>query len=107
MRWNHPQRGAISPEEFIPLAERTGLIEKLGRVAIEQSSAQLKNWLAGGEVEKGFFLSINLSAQQLASETMLNDMRSLVAKNPEIARRFLLEVTESQIMTSPSIRPMF
>ncbi len=101
MRWNHPQRGAISPEEFIPLAERTGLIEKLGRVAIEQSSAQLKNWLSGGEVEKGFFLSINLSAQQLASETMLNDMRSLVSKNPEVARRFLLEVTESQIMTSP------
>ncbi|MCF4097805.1 EAL domain-containing protein [Maritalea mediterranea] len=101
MRWHHPQRGAISPSEFIPLAERAGLIEKLGRVVIEQTSSQLKNWLSGGEMDKNFFLSINLSAQQLSSETMLNDMRSLVSTNPKIAQRFLLEVTESQVMTSP------
>lgn len=101
MRWHHPQRGAISPSEFIPLAERTGLIEKLGRVVIEQTSAQLKNWLSSGEMARDFFLSINMSAQQLSSDTMLNDMRALVSTNPEIAKRFLLEVTESQVMTSP------
>ncbi len=101
MRWNHPKRGAVSPSEFIPLAERNGLIEKLGRVVIEQASAQLKSWLSGGDVDKSFFLSINLSAQQLGSETLLNEMRELVADNEGISKRFLLEVTESQVMTSP------
>ena len=38
MRWNHPSRGVVKPEEFVPLAERTGLIERLGRLAFEQAA---------------------------------------------------------------------
>src|SRR5690606_9641288 len=44
MRWDHPQRGAVAPEEFVPLAERTGLIERLGRLAFEQAAGQTREW---------------------------------------------------------------
>src|SRR6185312_811624 len=45
MRWNHPTRGTVNPDEFVPLAERSGQIEKLGRLAFEQSAAQARDWL--------------------------------------------------------------
>src|SRR5690606_18125934 len=45
MRWNHPQRGMVPPEEFVPLAERTGLIERLGRLAFEQAAGQAREWV--------------------------------------------------------------
>lgn len=101
MRWNHPNRGAISPEEFIPLAERTGLIDRLGQVVIEQTAIQLKSWIENVDVPDDFFVSLNLSAQQLAKETLLNEMRTLIASHGDLVERVLLEVTESQVMASP------
>ena len=101
MRWNHPNRGAISPEEFIPLAERSGLIDRLGQVVIEQTAIQLRSWLDAGVVGKDFFVSLNLSAQQLANENLLNEMRTLIASHGDLVDRVVLEVTESQVMTSP------
>ncbi len=101
MRWNHPSRGAISPSEFIPLAERTGQIEKLGRLALRQAANQTGNWIYQLPVDEGFFVSINLSATQLSTDTLLNDMRTLVTENTMLARHIKLEVTESQVMTNP------
>jgi diguanylate cyclase (GGDEF)-like protein/PAS domain S-box-containing protein len=101
MRWNHPNRGAISPEEFIPLAERSGLIEKLGQVVIEQTAIQLREWMNATELPEKFFVSLNLSAQQLANENLLNEMRTLIATHGELVDKMLLEVTESQVMSSP------
>lgn len=101
MRWNHPNRGAISPEEFIPLAERSGLIERLGQVVIEQTAMQLRTWMKATELPEKFFVSLNLSAQQLANENLLNEMRTLIAAHGELVDKMLLEVTESQVMASP------
>lgn len=101
MRWNHPSRGVISPEEFIPLAERTGLIERLGQLAFSQAAAQTKEWLSQLQLSDEFFVSINMSPTQLATETLLNDMRTLVAEQRNVASHLKLEVTESQVMTNP------
>jgi diguanylate cyclase (GGDEF)-like protein len=101
MRWNHPQRGVITPAEFIPLAERSGLIERLGRLAFEQAAAQARDWLGALRLDDDFFISVNLSPSQLATEALLNDMRSLVAENQAIARHLKLEITEDQVMTNP------
>jgi len=101
MRWNHPNRGAISPEEFIPLAERSGLIERLGQVVIEQTAIQLRAWMQAGKLNEKFFVSLNLSAQQLANENLLNEMRTLISTHGELVDKMLLEVTESQVMASP------
>ncbi|HEV7718940.1 MAG TPA: bifunctional diguanylate cyclase/phosphodiesterase, partial [Arsenicitalea sp.] len=101
MRWEHPTRGTVSPDEFIPLAERSGLIERLGRLAFEQAAGQMRDWLATMPVAEDFFISVNLSPSQLATETLLNDMRALVSEHRGILSHLKLEITESQVMTNP------
>jgi EAL domain-containing protein (putative c-di-GMP-specific phosphodiesterase class I) len=102
MRWNHPSRGIVNPDEFIPLAERSGLIERLGRLAFEQSALQMRDWLnAIPALGEDFFVSVNLSPTQLASESLLNDMKGLLAANKAIAGHLKLEITEGQVMTNP------
>jgi EAL domain-containing protein (putative c-di-GMP-specific phosphodiesterase class I) len=101
MRWNHPQRGVVPPEEFVPLAERTGLIERLGRVAFEQAAGQAREWAASLPLPEDFFVSVNLSPSQLATETLLNDLRALVNDHRQVARHLKLEITESQVMSNP------
>ena len=102
VRWAHPTRGLLFPDEFIPLAERSGLIERLGRLAFEQSALQMRDWLnAIPALGEDFFVSVNLSPTQLASETLLNDMKALLAANKAIAGHLKLEITEGQVMTNP------
>jgi len=101
MRWNHPEKGLIAPSEFIPLAERTGQIEKLGRLALRQAANQTGDWINTLNVEEDFFVSINLSTTQLSSETLLNDLRTMVTENRALAPHLKLEVTESQVMINP------
>ncbi len=101
MRWNHPEKGTVNPAEFIPLAERTGQIEKLGRLALRQAANRTGDWINAFPLEEDFFVSINLSTTQLSTDTLLNDMRTLVTENSGLARHLKLEVTESQVMTNP------
>jgi EAL domain-containing protein (putative c-di-GMP-specific phosphodiesterase class I) len=101
MRWNHPSRGAITPEEFIPLAERTGMIERLGQLAFEQAAGQAREWVDQLQLRDDFFVSVNLSPSQLATERLLNDMRALVAADRQVARHLKFEITESQVMSNP------
>jgi diguanylate cyclase (GGDEF)-like protein len=101
MRWNHPQRGVVPPEEFIPLAERTGMIERLGRLAFEQTAAQTRDWLRQLPIPDEFFVSVNLSPTQLQTETLLSDMRSLVSQDRQVASHLKLEITEGQVMSNP------
>jgi diguanylate cyclase (GGDEF)-like protein len=101
MRWNHPQRGVVPPEEFVPLAERTGMIERLGRLAFEQAAGQTREWLRTLPVPDEFFVSVNLSPTQLATETLLSDMRALVNENRQVASHLKLEITEGQVMSNP------
>ncbi|WP_196259530.1 EAL domain-containing protein [Pelagibacterium limicola] len=101
MRWTHAERGQVSPNAFIPLAERTGQIEKLGRIALEQAAEQTRVLASGLKLPEGFFVSVNLSATQLTSETLLNDVKSMVADHKGLARHIKLEITESQLMSNP------
>ena len=101
MRWNHPQRGIVAPEEFVPLAERTGMIERLGRLAFEQAAGQTKEWLRTLPIPDDFFVSVNLSPTQLQTETLLADMHALVNENREVASHLKLEITEGQVMSNP------
>lgn len=101
MRWYHPVRGMVAPDEFVPLAERTGQIEQLGRLAFEQSAAQLNRLQSAMTLPDDFFISVNLSPRQLSTETMLTEMRTLVAKHKSIAKHIKLELTESQVMLNP------
>lgn len=101
MRWHHPIRGAISPDEFIPVAERTGHIGQLGRIAFEQAAHYANAWAKAFALGERFFISINLSPQQLASENMLQDLRLLTTEHRDTLKHLKLEVTEGQVMTNP------
>ncbi len=101
MRWNHPTRGMVNPDEFIPLAERSGMIERLGRLAFEQAAAQTRDWIANLPLSEEFFVSVNLSPSQLATEALLSDMRQLVLEHRGVASHLKLEITESEVMTNP------
>jgi len=102
MRWNHPTRGLVAPDEFIALAERANLIDRLGRIAFEQAAFHTRDWLTVmPTLPEDFFVSVNLSPTQLASETLLGDIRSTVGQNKSLARHMKLELTESQVMTNP------
>ena len=106
MRWQHPLRGMIGPDEFVPLAERSGQIEQLGRMAFEQSATQLQIWQRAIALPPDFFVSVNLSPRQLASDNLIADLSAYLGEHKTIAPHIKLEITESQMMLNPSIRPI-
>ena len=100
MRWRHPRRGMISPTEFIPLAEKSGLIIPLGLFALEKSAEELANWQkALGDVP--VFVSVNISSRQLLRHDLINDVKNVLARSRILPQTLKLELTESLIMENP------
>jgi diguanylate cyclase (GGDEF)-like protein/PAS domain S-box-containing protein len=94
IRWNHPVRGLVSPEEFIPLAEETGLILSIGLWVIEAACAQLKAWEVS-DIARNMALAVNVSAKQVQQEDFVSQIMAIVA-NYEVRPSLLkLELTES------------
>ena len=77
------------------------MIERLGRLAFEQTAAQTREWLRTLPVPEEFFVSVNLSPSQLQTEALLTDMRSLVQQDRQVASHLKLEITEGQVMANP------
>ena len=98
VRWQHPDRGQLAPDDFVPLAERTGLTHALTRFVLEEALGQLHQWLdAGLDLD----LAVNLSARDLLDETLPETIVKLLAANQVPASRLELEVTESVILADP------
>ena len=97
MRWNHPTRGLVPPSVFIPIAERTGLINPLGRWALDEACRQLKAWQAQGIAPK--LISVNVSALQLRTSTDLErNIADSLARHGIAPDLLELELTESVLM---------
>ena len=97
MRWLHPQRGFISPVEFIPLAEETGLILEMGRHVLEEACRQLAEWSSKG-LDAGM-LAVNVSVQQFRHPGFVEQVRDALSRFGVAASRIKIEVTESLLMT--------
>lgn len=95
VRWNHPKKGFISPEEFIPIAEQHGMIMDLGRAVMEHCFVFLPRVLA--EVE-GFKLAINISARELFDDNYLKNFFELVDDFGVDLKHIELEITETHVM---------
>jgi PAS domain S-box-containing protein/diguanylate cyclase (GGDEF)-like protein len=96
IRWQHPQRGLLEPDEFIPVAEETGLIEAIGDWVIDTVCAQQTAWLAehGSTVP----VALNLSAVQIGKDEFLNSLQHALAGS-DLDRKYLeVELTESAVM---------
>lgn len=99
-RWNHPVRGEVSPAVFIPVAEAAGLIGRFGRWVIDESMRQLAEWRRRGVVRDDFWLSVNVSPQQLRDSTLPAVLKEAMLRHGVPAHAVVLEITES-VMIEP------
>jgi diguanylate cyclase (GGDEF)-like protein len=94
VRWRHPERGLVPPDEFVPLAESSGLIEALTRHVLDAAVAQLAVWRAEGLSLK---LAVNVSVRDLAGTALVDSVRAALRRHDVPARCLLLEVTEGSL----------
>jgi diguanylate cyclase (GGDEF)-like protein len=98
VRWQHPERGFISPENFISLAEDTGLIVQIGMSILKRACQQLAKWQWKSPANRQLFMSVNLSSKQLAQAALVNQIRETLEETHIDPRHLKLEITESAVM---------
>ncbi len=95
IRWAHPRRGVVHPEEFIPLLEETGLIMQIGRWVLAEACAQSARWRELGH-EIG--IAVNVSARQLDTDQIVSDVADVLAESGLHAESLTIEITETTLM---------
>jgi EAL domain-containing protein (putative c-di-GMP-specific phosphodiesterase class I) len=98
LRWRHPGRGLIDPEEFVSHAEQTGLIVRLGKLVLERAVSDLKRWQSLSRSEPPIFVSVNVAWRQIADESFAKDLSSLLRQAGLPKNSLKLEITESAVM---------
>ncbi len=101
LRWNHPERGNIPPNDFIPLAENTGLIQGLTRYVLEMVCSQMSEWDRVGADFAHLPVAINLSARNLLEPNFDEFLEDILASHLIEPERIELEVTESALIEDP------
>ncbi len=102
LRWQHPTRGLIGPEEFILVAEETGLIRELGWWNLREACRQMSDWRTGPNGRPDLIISVNLSAKQFLQPNLVVDIRKLLHELSLSPDALKLEITESAVMADPS-----
>jgi diguanylate cyclase (GGDEF)-like protein len=100
VRWQHPERGLIGPDEFIPLAEDTGLILPLGAWMLETALAQLQRWRRAMPEARDLWVAVNLSPRQLTDPDLIHKVARALAETGVPPGNLHLELTETAVMNS-------
>jgi diguanylate cyclase (GGDEF)-like protein len=98
VRWQHPERGLLFPDEFIPLAESAGLIEELTHQVLAMALSQSRKWRDAGT---DLVVAVNLSAFNVNNPQLAEDVAAALAEAGVPADRLVLEITESSVMGDP------
>ena len=98
LRWNHPTRGLLEPDNFIPLAEESGLIVEIGRWVMSESCRQLAEWIEQGLASPELTLSVNLSVKQVHDGAIVDDVAAALRESGLPGHRLTLEVTEGVLV---------
>jgi diguanylate cyclase (GGDEF)-like protein/PAS domain S-box-containing protein len=98
VRWHHPERGLVSPLDFIPIAEETGQIIQLGEWALEEACRQMHEWQEKYPQASPFFMSVNLSAKQFNHTLLMAQVDNVLRKTGLNPRQLKLEITEGAVM---------
>jgi len=98
LRWQHPIRGVVSPEEFVPIAEESGLIVPIGRWVLEQACMQGASWHREGHSVN---ISVNASARQLERPEFVQEVRTALGDSGLDPTTLTLEITETVLMRKP------
>ncbi len=96
LRWEHPERGAILPDHFIPMCEETGLIVKLGYRVMQRALAQLAAWNASGLT--GLRMALNISGRQILDPELISHVEDALAESGVSPDQVEFEITESGVM---------
>jgi EAL domain-containing protein (putative c-di-GMP-specific phosphodiesterase class I) len=99
VRWYHPTRGLVTPDNFIRVAEETGLIIPLGGWVLNEACRQLAEWQEQGHPD--LMISVNVSSKQLASEGFIDAVSMVLVSHAIPSHSLKLEITESAIMENP------
>ena len=98
IRWNHPERGIVSPSEFIPVAEENGLVIPLGRWILYESCRQMREWQKNNADFLGLKISVNLSTKQFLQPDLVEQVTAALVSTQLDPHCLKLEITESQVM---------
>ena len=98
LRWRHPSHGFISPAEFIPVAEETGLILPIGLWALEEACRQMREWQGQFPQADGMYVSVNLSGRQFANPELIEQIKEALRSTGLRPQSLKLEITESVVM---------
>lgn len=100
VRWNHPRNGLMAPDEFVPLAEHTGLIGPLTTHVLNRSLEEARKWVTAGIDD--FHVSVNISVRNLLDASLADEIGRMLERWELPAGCLQLEITESHIMVDPS-----
>lgn len=98
VRWRHPERGLISPSDFIPIAEETGLVIQIDHWVLKQACSQMRRWQEALPVTRGMKISVNLSCKQFMQPTIVEQVLEILQETGLDAGSLKLEITESVMM---------
>ncbi len=103
VRWRHPDRGWVSPNEFIPRAEEAGLIGRIGAWVLAQAIHQVRLWR---ETHPDLSIAVNVSARQLTDGTLVRSLPAMLEAERVPATAICLEITESTLMSERSVQQL-
>ena len=98
LRWHHPQKGLVAPDQFIPLAEETGLIIPIGLWALREACSQLQTWLGEKLTKFPLKINVNLSVKQFCQSNLIEKIDQILQEYQLNGEHLGLEITESAIM---------
>lgn len=101
VRWQHPERGMISPAEFIPVAEESGLIGSIGRWVLQDACREAQTWPTRFPHRNSLFVSVNLSAKQFLQPNLTGEILQTLQESGLEPHRLHLEITESALLDNP------
>jgi predicted signal transduction protein with EAL and GGDEF domain len=103
LRWQHPSRGLVPPDDFVPLAEETGLIVGIGWWVLEQACSQLRQWLARFPTHPDLSIAVNLSPKQFAHPELVPQLDRILAETGLKPSALKLEITEHAVVQHEAI----
>lgn len=103
VRWQHPERGIISPDDFIPLAEETGLILPIGLQVLQEACNQLRVWQQRSPSNRDLIMSVNLSGKQLMQPDVIERIEEVLHESHINPWHLKLEITETVVMENPEL----
>jgi diguanylate cyclase len=104
VRWKHPVRGFVSPGDFIPVAERSGLIVPLGAWVLREACAQLASWQAAYGDGAIAAINVNVAVRQLREPGFVDEVAAVLSETGLLPRNLVLEVTESSVADGRQVR---